>query len=107
MTTLTPVADLVISPADSHGLLRLDRRKTLACLADGGWPESVFGPERASVARQITGFIRGVQLDKEELLTHALRPTRQLERRYAAYRNGVRYLREAYWSYFDPEEWAA
>lgn len=97
--TTTPVTDLLSDADTPAGLLILDRRKTLACFADGGTPMSVFGPQRPAVAAQLAGFLRGIRLSREESMTRALRPTEWLERRYEAYRNGVQYLREAYWEY--------
>lgn len=76
-----------------------DRRTVLGQLADGDRPQQVFGPDREKAARELARYLFGIRLDGTEVWLHALRPTRQLERRYHAYRAGVRFLHEAYYEY--------
>lgn len=76
-----------------------DRHTVLRQLADGERPEPVFGPAREQAARELKGYLAGIRLDESERFHHALANTHMLERRYRAYRAGVRFLYEAYYSY--------
>lgn len=76
-----------------------DRRAVLGQLADGERPEPVFGPAREEAARELKGYLAGIRLDEDELIHHALANTYTLERRYRAYRAGVRFLHDAYYGY--------
>lgn len=78
-----------------------DRRATLALLADGGEPESVYGPDRPHAAAQLRAIVTSVALDEHETLLAALAPTRQLLRRQVAYRRGMAFLHDAYYSYYE------
>lgn len=85
-------------PAPARGRA-YDRREFLRQLADGDQPEVVYGAAREAAASEAAGYLRGIRLDDGEVLLHALRPTERLERRYRAYRAGVRFLHDAYYEY--------
>lgn len=76
-----------------------DRKTLLGQLADGEWPEAVYGPARPEAAQEVAGYLAGIRLTDDELTLHALANTYTLERRYRAYRAGVQFLHYAYYSY--------
>lgn len=76
-----------------------DRRTVLGQLADGQHPKIVHGPARAAAAHELKGYLVSIRLTETETLHRTLAATRELERRHAAYRNGVRFLHSAYYEY--------
>lgn len=83
---------------DTRGLI-YDRKPLLGQLADGVWPEAMYGLARSEAAHEVAGYLAGIRLDDSEVFHHAMANTYMLERRYRAYRAGVRFLHEAYYSY--------
>lgn len=97
--TLDTPTDSPVDPSVPARGRIYDRRTVLAQLADGETPEQVFGLAREEAAQELKGYLAGIRLDGDEKMHLALAPTRMLERRHRAYRAGVRFLYEAYYSY--------
>lgn len=84
-------------------------RSTLTILAEGGTPETVFGPDRPLAARQLRDLLDNIALDEQEQFMLAMGHDgygplmmRRLRRRAVAHRRGQEYLRAAYHGYEAP-----
>lgn len=65
-----------------------DRPATLTLLADGQWPQQVFGLDRHRAVTELTALVRGITPTREDIAAAALTDNTRAQRKVTAYRTG-------------------